>query len=548
MTSTYDGILSNATKNYLSTINPKNPPALADLKAELIRKIRDEVELQNALLPKGQKIRLPSTLPFAQIATVMNTLYSIRNISCAGDGYDPILAIYQTEGENEGTYDTSEDAFLAIARQLDESLKTRDFNEVMSALRITAKKVDRTQDRDLIAVNNGVFNYKTKELLPFSPDYVFLSKSHVDYVDKAPSPLIYNDTDKTYWDVESWIREIADDDEIANLLWEIIGAIVRPYNAWEKTAWFYSQKGENGKGTLCELMRNLCGPGSYASIGLNAFSKDFLLEPLIHASAIINDENSVGEFFSDNANFKAVVTNDPIQLNRKFKKPITFEFHGFMVQCINKLPRMKDQTESFYRRILFVPFEKSFTRRARKYIKQDYVKRKEVLEYVLWRVLNMNYYELSEPAACRALLYEYKGFNDPIREFVADIMPRLVWDLVPFSFLYSLYKAWFRRYCPSGSVQSKQTFVTDLLSILPELPDWECSGRDKRIRRGHMMDAPELLIAEYDLIEWKNPVYHGADQNKICQPMLMDSYRGLRRIGAASASVSNDDDDGNDDN
>ena len=541
MTGTCDDIVSRATRDYLSTIDPKNPPPLKALKKCLIDAIRDNIDLENAILPKGQKLKYPSALAFPEIATVMDTLYHIRNISCAGEGHTPILAMYQTEGENEGIYDTSEDAFLAIARQLNSSLKMREFTEVMSVLRVKAKKAERTNDRDLIAVNNGIFNYKTKELLPFSPDYVFLSKSHVDYIENAPNPVIHNDDDGTDWDVENWIREIADDDEIAQLLWQIVGAIIRPHNAWEKTAWLYSQKGENGKGTLCELMRNLCGPGSYASIGLAAFSREFLLEPLIHASAIINDENSVGEFLVDNANFKAVVTGDPIQLNRKFKSPITFKFHGFMVQCINKLPRIKDQTDSFYRRLLFIPFSKSFSKRARKYIKQDYVGRKEVLEYVLWKVLNMNYYELSEPAACRALLYEYKDFNDPVREFVADIMPRLVWDLIPFNFIYDLYKSWFRRYCPSGSVQSRQTFVSDLLSILPELPDWECPGRGNRIRPGHMMDKPEPLIAEYDLVEWKNPVYCGGDLNKICHPALKESYRGLSRVVAGIAACDDDD-------
>lgn len=414
-------------------------------------------------------------------------------------------------------------------------------------LRVKAERVDRTQDRDLIAVNNGIFNYKTKELMPFSPDYVFLSKSHVDYVKNAPNPVIHNDADGSDWDVESWIHEIADDDEVARLLWEIMGAIIRPYNAWEKTALFYSPKGENGKGTLCELMRNLCGPGSYTSVALDAFSKEFLLEPLIHVSAIINDENNVGDFHADNAKFKAVVTNDPIQVNRKFKAPITFEFHGFMVQCINSLPRMKDQTDSIYRRLLFVPFEKSFTGNAKKYIKKDYVKRQDVLEYVLCRVLKMDYYELSEPAACQALLSEFKDFNDPIREFVLDVMPLLKWDLVPFSFLYDLYKVWMRRNSPSGSIQSSRSFVTDILSILPALPAWGCPGRSIKIRPGHMMDKPEPLILDYNLTDWMNQTYTGHEPDKRCQPTLKESYRGLRRIGAVSAAYDDDDtDDGND--
>src|SRR5699024_12115213 len=115
---------------------------------------------------------------------------------------------------------------------------------------------------------------------------------------------------------ESWMKELSDDSEIVNLLWEILGAIIRPLVPWNKSAWFYSEKGNNGKGTLCELMRQLCGSGSYASIPLADMGKDFMLEPLTRASAIIVDENDVGTYIDKAANLKAIITNDVIQINK----------------------------------------------------------------------------------------------------------------------------------------------------------------------------------------------------------------------------------------
>ena len=37
---------------------------------------------------------------------------------------------------------------------------------------------------------------------------------------------------------------------------------IRPNVSWNKSAWLYSTLGNNGKGTLCALLRNLCGPGA----------------------------------------------------------------------------------------------------------------------------------------------------------------------------------------------------------------------------------------------------------------------------------------------
>lgn len=116
-------------------------------------------------------------------------------------------------------------------------------------------------------------------------------------------------------------------------------------------------------------MRKLCGKGTYASIPLSDMSKDFMLEPLTRATAIIVDENDVGTYIDKAANLKAIITGDTIAINRKFKQAISYQFKGFMVQCLNEMPRIKDKSDSFYRRQLFIPFTKCFTGEERKYIK-----------------------------------------------------------------------------------------------------------------------------------------------------------------------------------
>lgn len=343
--------------------------------------------------------------------------------------------------------------------------------------------------------------------------------------------MIHNPVDNTDWDVENWVCSLSDDPEIVNTLWEVMGAIIRPNVRWNKSAWFYAESGNNGKGTLCELMRNLCGDGTAVSLPLADMSKDFLLEPLINASAIIVDENDVGTYIDKAANLKAIITNDVIQINRKFKTPITYQFHGFMVQCLNELPRVKDKSDSFFRRQLFIPFTKCFTGAERRYIKDDYLSRKEVLEYVLYKVLNMNYYELSVPEACKDALQEYKEFNDPVRQFMAEIMPQLQWDFVPFTFLRDLYTAWYKKNVGDKDCsKSMKTLVKDILNILPEYPDWKCDDKDKSIRPGNRMSKPEWLIDEYKLEDWYSQTYKGPDRDKKCCPSLKAYYRGIQRV------------------
>lgn len=251
----------------------------------------------------------------------------------------------------------------------------------------------------------------------------------------------------------------------------------------------YSEKGNNGKGTLCVLMRQLVGEERYASIPLKYFGKDFMLEPLIRATSVIVDENDVGTYIDKAANLKAVITGDTIQVNRKFKQPISFKFKEFMVQCLNEMPRVKDKSDSFYRRQLFIPFTKCFTGAERKYIKDDYLKRKEVVEYVMYKVLNINYYEFDVPEACKNALEEYKEFNDPVRQFMSEIMPELQWDLVPFTFLYDLYKEWYKKYVGKQEVKSLQVFIKDVLNLLKDYPAWDCPDSKKAVRPKNMMTS-----------------------------------------------------------
>ena len=534
MERTKNQVLRSVTLDYLKGVDKQTPPEPEKIEAELLNEIRLAFEIENSVKEKGRHWKTPESLSFSQIAEILASLYPICRISCAGENSDTdydLLAIYNETGDDEGIYTTSEDTFRTLARQYNYNLTQRDFNEIMTVLGDLVERKERCSNRDLIAVNNGIFNYKTKELMPFTPDLVFMTKSRVNYVKNPKNPILHNEEDGTDWDVESWMKELSDDQEIVDVLWQILGAIIRPNVRWNKAAWMYSEKGNNGKGTLCELMRNLCGVGSYASISISEFSKDFLLEPLTRASAIIVDENDVGAFIDRSANLKAVITNDVIQINRKFKTPIAYRFKGFMVQCLNEFPRVKDKSDSFYRRQLFIPMTAHFAGRERRYIKDDYLHRPEVLEYVLHRVLHMDYYVLDEPEACKNILSEYKEFNDPIRQFFEELCDEFAWDLLPFTFLYELYKAWFKKNSPSGSPQGKNTFIKDILNCIDANPDygWFCTDKSATIKSAGRMDKPEPLIAEYGLNDWKNPTYKGNDIDLICKPLLSVAYRGIQR-------------------
>lgn len=529
------------TKAYLSQLDPDVITPPKETINDLMGMVKHEFILYNQTAETGTKWRIPTDLEPEQIAMIILHIHNIKNINCSGDNserdYD-ILGIYQEAGDNAGIYVSDEAAFRNLIREYNPSLKKKDIEEILYRFKDAADRVERCDDKDLIALNNGIFDYRTKQLEPFSPDKVFTAKCRVNYNPTAVSPIIHNDRDNTDWEVENWVKELFEDgSDIPETIWEIMGAIIRPNVRWNKAAWFVSEKGNNGKGSLCQLFRNLAGKESYTSIPLVNFGKEFMLEPLIRATSIITDENDVGTFIDKAANLKAVITNDVIQINRKFKPPITYQFKGFMVQCINEMPRVKDKSESFYRRQLFIPFEKCYTGMERRYIKDDYLNRPEVLEYVLYRILNMNYYELSEPEACKQALEEYKTYNDPTRDFLQELMSEASWHCFPIDILYSMYKGYSKKNNPNGTILAKNNLIKYMKNYIdPKKDGWVYKTEPYKVAK--RMDCQEPLLDEYNCTEFMINPDSKKIEDRVNTEKKPGSTRGLFKIDMSTMKCS----------
>lgn len=447
-------LIERTVTTYLTSIVDDDSVSLTVIRDDLLQRINAELGLETRARKNASSSSPPlikmQALDEMTVVRVLLARHRIVAISLSGDRTpdDTVLAMYAELGPEEGLFVVSDAPIAQLASQVRPSFSANAIESLMKRLRMHAEVVTKTTDPNLIPVANGIFDHARQELLPFSSEYVFLRKSPVSYDPSAPNPII--DTPHgDQWDVESWIQDLSDDEGVPELLWEIISASVRPGVRWNQAAFFHSTRGNNGKGTLCELMRNLLGPGGHASIPIANFGKPFALAELVHARAIITDENSVGAFAKDLGDFKSVITGDTFVLDRKYKDPVSVSFSGMVIQCVNDFPKSRDKSASYSRRQLFVPFLRSYTGVERKYIKQDYLRRPEVLQYVLRRALAMTHTEFSNPQACQNLLAQFQRENSPVRDFWAEFEDEYVWDLLPTAFLYEHFIAWHRKTHPS---------------------------------------------------------------------------------------------------
>lgn len=511
-------LIERATREYLALTEGADLP-LAKLRDSLLRHINNAIAAEAAArhskmarAPQLTTLEVLDEITVARVIIARERVVSIDLTEGAGSEDLTLLALYQQSGPDEGVYRDDETPLRLLISELRPSSTANQVKSILQLLSTLAPRVRRTVAEHLVPVGNGVFDHLKQELLPFSPEYVFLSKSEVSYDPTAESPAITM-PDGEEWDFDSWLASLSDDEGVPELLWEIIGATLRPQAPWHKTAMLAGPEGNGGKGTIVQLLRNLVGERAYSAVKIEQFGEKFATAPLLRSSANLVDENPVGSFAKDVSDWKSAITGDVIQLERKYRDPVQMRWLGFEVQCLNTLtPKMKDTSASLKRRLLIVPMTKSFEGIERKYIKSDYLARPDVLQYVLRRALEMTHTELSNPPACKQALEHWYGANNKVVGFWQEFEPQFTWDMLPYSFLYDLFVAWYRQTEPSGTPMGRPAFLESLKAHLSRSTEWEL--HDPLKRTGKHMAAPEPLIGEYDLEKWKNSTYSGNDHSR----------------------------------
>lgn len=550
-------IIAKHTRAYIKEQLEKNGclPAPEECANEILIRATGYIMFINMVREKGNKIPIPKELPDYAIAELMLASSTIIRIAPGlrqddddddGEILDESklpIGIYQTDGPKKGIYQicNTPDAGELCERMkaYNQKIKRSERYEVMSILRSRAPVVRKTVVPYLVPVRNGIYDVKNKKLLPFSPDYVFTTKIRTNLNLAAVNPQIYAEEDDSWWNPEDWIKSLSPNDpELADFLWQLIGAACTPLVPRGKMALLYSRSGNNGKGTLCELIRTVIGRNRVASIPLSEFGKPFALETLPDAIAIIVDENNVKSYIDDLATLKAAITGDVLTINIKHQPKYDYTFNGLILQCVNALPQINDKTGSAKRRMIIVEMPSCFTGAEKKYIKNRLIHRRDVREYVLKKVLvDMPYQDsFREPACAKKMMQQYTLITNSVDAFLDEILPQCQWDLLPATdFLYEGYCNWYRSVHPGGNPVGRNDFIEGVKDYVNN-PDNNCEWEwtDSTRSKGRM-DWPEPLLLDLNIksmrLSWHNPTGGQVGTN------VKTKYSGLKRIVPSTCST-----------
>ena len=355
------------------------------------------------------------------------------------DWHKSALYFYNPES---GIYEKNTLLIEELINIVEPQITERNIKEVKSKLRIESKRLFLTNDPNLYALGNGIFDAKKHKLLAYSPKYVFTSKIAVNYNPDAQEPRFDN------WSFSKWINEdIAENKEDKiKLIWQTFKAVINSNYSYHSSVFLLDNaNGSAGKGTFEQLLQNIAGKNNYASIKLNQFEKDAVLATIVNKPLVIGDDNDPKKPIDSSENFKSAATGDAIVINDKFEKVYSYKPTCLIVQSLNELPKFKDNTGANYRRIRVIKFNKHYIENAdNRKIKDEYIYNKELLEWIVKKAIDVKIDGVMiRTKESDEILEQNKIDSDPFLQFVNEIIVPTDHGYKFQDTTYQVYKRWF---------------------------------------------------------------------------------------------------------
>lgn len=264
---------------------------------------------------------------------------------------------------------------------------------------------------EYINLQDGMLDLNTFELCKHSPEYLSTVQLPFKYHSNNLIPVF-----------EKYLDDITCGDKgLKQVIQEMFGYCLSTSTVAEK-AFFLIGSGCNGKSVMAKLIQMLVGEGNFSNTSLSALGGNFGLASLINSNVNIAAENTNGRVNSEI--FKAVVSGDTVEVNRKYKDALSVKLHAKLVLLFNALPETDDLSFGFFRKILIIPFDKTFSKET---IDVDLINKleKELSGIFQWALqglerLRRNNYVFSPCARCEQELERYKRSLNPVAEYIVS--------------------------------------------------------------------------------------------------------------------------------
>ncbi|MCI2412520.1 DNA primase family protein [Cuniculiplasma divulgatum] len=317
--------------------------------SELMKLTEEEIQAWREEVVERDKYGNPTSIHYQKLGTKLKGKYEF---------------VYRPEFKEFLYYDAVEGVNRERAREfisqrvrevLKEESSTYIVNEIISYIR-DLSLVSEDQFRTppgLINLKNGVFDWKERKLLPFSPDYHFRTSLPFNYNIHARKSQFFK-----------VLEEITQDDmNKALIVLEVFAWMLIPGYPIQKAVAFFGT-GNNGKSVILNFLQSFLGRENVSNTPLQTLCNNRFAVPGLRGK-IANISGDVGSAtLYDTSTFKQLTGGDEVEGEIKgLQSRPKFMNEAKMVFAFNRLPNTWDQSKAFYRRFKLVELIQDFSNR-----------------------------------------------------------------------------------------------------------------------------------------------------------------------------------------
>lgn len=206
---------------------------------------------------------------------------------------------------------------------------------------------------NLINCKNGVFNMDTLKFTEHPLRNKYKEKGYYPFIQLA---IDYNPKAKCPT-VDTFIKQIFQDKW--RKIYEVVGSYITTDVGYQTSQWLYGF-GANGKGVFAKLMMALLGKENTQIMTMRELLKDYSIAELQNKLLNVVVDIDMDEI-TNTGLLKQLTGGDDLNSRKKYvQKQYPFENTCHLLVCCNTLPRSKDNTYGWWRRLDLYPLTKTF--------------------------------------------------------------------------------------------------------------------------------------------------------------------------------------------
>ncbi len=309
---------------------------------------------------------------------------------------------------------------------------------ISSKLFVREEEIDAAEN--LICLKNGVYDLKTQKLHPHSPDYYLTTQLPFEYSADAQAITWQMYLMSTF--VKP--RSVEFDKELAEFVQEAIGYSLTTSVRFHATFWCIGE-GANGKGVLFHVLEQLAGSACVPlNVGILGREQYQLATLAGRRVAVCMEADATKNLVADSY-VKMLVAGDSMVVRQIRQVPFKLEPKCKLWWSMNEAPAIADTSKGFWRRIYFVPFNRSFEKN------EQILDLKERLEGELPGIFNWAMDGLRRlndrgrfviPGQVQEQTEQYRRESNPVELFVDDKCFRNPDTSTQSSRIYEEYNDW----------------------------------------------------------------------------------------------------------